>query len=69
MLITLSCDEEVEEVAEDEAQEFVAKPGTTKVFDHWSSGKCTYDLQKASQLKELRVFLQEASLSRISPIL
>ena len=29
MLITVSCDEDVEEVGEDDVEEFVDKPGTT----------------------------------------
>ena len=43
--------------------------GWVVVFDRWSSGRSAHDLRRASQVKELRVFLQEASLSRTSPIL
>ena len=32
-------------------------------------GRCTHDLRRASRAKELRVFLREASLSRLNPIL
>ena len=39
------------------------------VSDNWSCRWYTHDLRRASQVKELRVFLQEASLSRIYPIL
>ena len=35
----------------------------------WSSGKYTHDPRRASRVKELPVFLQEALPSRISPIL
>ena len=38
------------------------------VFDRWSSGRYTHDPQRASREKELREFLQETQLSRISQL-
>ena len=49
--------------------EFSCHFGWDVVFDRWSSGNHTHDPRRASREKELREFLQEASLSRISPIL
>ena len=81
--ITESRDEDAEEVGEDDVEKLVDKPGTTSgtEFDLlrliflpflvrcWSRGKYTHDPRRASPAKELRVFLQEASLPRISPII
>ena len=36
--------------------------------DHWSHGNCARDPRRAFRVKELRVYLREVSLSRISPI-
>ena len=85
LLITVSYDEDVDEAGEDEVEELTrdnelyvvlyiaidsfAMLGEMWVFDHWSSGKYTHDPRRASREKELLLFLQKASRSRISPIL